>query len=80
MKQSGIFRKAAAGLGALAVPVVFAVAGAGQASADDGPNTCITGPFGYASACVNWPGWVDWQVPHWNHRWHGGDDDWQGDE
>ena len=39
-------------------PVVFAVAGAGQASA--APGVCVSGPWGYASACINGPGWVDW--------------------
>ena len=78
MSWSGIFRKAAVGLGALAVPVVFTVAGAGQASADDGRGACVTGPFGYTSACLNLPGW--W-VPHWDGwgpGWHGGDGDWEG--
>jgi hypothetical protein len=84
MSSSRILRKAAAGLGALAVPVVFAVAGAGQASADNGPGACVSGPFGYASACLNWPGWVDWGVPYWGgwhdgwHGDHGGDGDSQG--
>ena len=58
MSWSGILGKTAAGLGAAAVPVVFAVAGAGQASAD--PGICVSGPWGYASACINGPGWVDW--------------------
>ena len=58
MTWSGILGKTAAGLGAVAVPVVFAVAGAGQAVAD--PGICVTGPWGYASACVDGPGWVDW--------------------
>ena len=78
MSRSGILQKAAVGLGALAVPVMFGLAGAGQASADDdGPGGCITGPFGYASACLNWPG-VGWWVPHWD-GWHGGGD-WEGDD
>ena len=58
MSWSGILGKTAVGLGAVAVPVVFAVAGAGQASAD--PGICVSGPWGYASACINRPGWVDW--------------------
>ena len=58
MSWSGILGKTAAGLGAAAVPVVFAVAGAGQASAD--PGICVNGPWGFASACVNGTGWVDW--------------------
>ena len=64
MTWSGILGKTAAGLGAAAVPVVFAVAGAGQASAD--PGICVNGPWGYASACVSGPGWVDWDPgPNW---------------
>jgi len=42
MTWSGILGKTAAGLGAMAVPVVFAVAGAGQAAAD--PGICVSGP------------------------------------
>ena len=45
MTWSGILGKTAAGLGAVAVPVVFAVAGAGQASADPG-GICVSGPWG----------------------------------
>ena len=69
----------AAGFGAVAVPVMFAVAGAGQASAD--PAISVNGPWGYASACVNGPGWVDWG-PHWNGGWHDGwgDDNDQGED
>jgi hypothetical protein len=79
MALSGILGKMAAGLGAVAVPVVFAVAGAGQAAAD--PGFCVSGPWGNASACINGPGWVDW--PHWNggwdhHGWEDGDD--QGED
>ena len=44
MAWSGILGKTAAGLGAAAVPVVFAVAGAGQASA--APGVCVSGPWG----------------------------------
>ena len=84
MSWSGILGKTAVGLGAVAVPVVFAVAGAGQASADPG-GICVSGPWGYASACINGPGWVDWG-PHWNggwdngwgHGWGNGDD--QGED
>lgn len=83
MSWSGMLRKTAVGLGALAVPVVFAVSGAGVASAD--PGFCISGPFEYASACVNTPGWVGWyDGPHWdggwNNGWHGGDGDSQGED
>ena len=69
MSWSGILGKTAVGLGAVAMPVVFAVAGAGQASAD--PGICVSGPWGYASACINGPGWVDWG-PHWNGGWDNG--------
>ena len=58
MTWSGILGKTAVGLGAVAVPVVFAVAGAGPAAAD--PGVCVAAPWGYASACVDGPGWVDW--------------------
>lgn len=58
MTRSGFLGKTAAACGALAVPVVFAVAGAGQAAAD--PGACVSGPYGYASVCVDGPGWVDW--------------------
>ncbi len=79
MTRSGIFGKTAAGFGATAALVVFAVAGAGQASAD--PDWCVSGPFGYASACLNTPGWVNWN-PGWDGGWHGGwdDDHWEGDD
>ena len=79
MSWSGILGKTAVGLGAVAVPVVFAVAGAGQASAD--PGICVSGPWGYASACINGPGWVDWG-PHWDGGWNGGwDNGWRhGDD
>ncbi len=69
MTWSVILGKTAAGLGAVAAPVVFAVIGAGQASAD--PGVCVNGPWGYASACINEPGWVDWN-PHWNGGWNNG--------
>ena len=80
MSRSGMLGKAAVALGAVAVPVVFAVAGAGQASAD--PGWCVSGPFGYASACLNAPGWVDWNGwdGGWHNGWHGGDGDWEGDD
>ena len=58
MTWSGILVKTAAGLSAVALPVVFAVAGAGQAAAD--PGICVSGPWGYASACVDGPEWVGW--------------------
>jgi len=80
MTSSGILGKTAAGLGAVAVSVVFAVAGAGQATADPG-GICASGPWGYASGCINGPGWVDWG-PHWDGGWHNGwgDGDDQGED
>ena len=45
MSWSGILGKTAVGLGAVAVPMVFALAGAGQASADPG-GICVSGPWG----------------------------------
>jgi hypothetical protein len=38
--------------------VVFAVAEPGQAAAD--PGICVSGPWGFASACIEGPEWVDW--------------------
>jgi hypothetical protein len=64
--------KMAAGLGAAAVPIVVAVGGASSASAD--PGLCVSGPFGYAQACVDVPGWHDgwYGGPRWRGGWHGG--------
>ncbi|CDO33463.1 hypothetical protein ABQF44_09935 [Mycolicibacterium porcinum] len=58
-----------AGLGVVAVPIGIAVAGAGTASAD--PGLCVNGPFGYAQACVDVPGWYNGWYD--GPRWHGGD-------
>ena len=80
MSWSGILVMTAVGLGAVAVPAVFAVAGAGQASA--GPGICVSGPFGYAFACVDTPGW-GWYGPGWDggwdNGWHGDHDEWEDD-
>ena len=76
MSWSGILGKAAVGLGAVAVPAVFAVAGAGQASA--GPGICVSGPFGYAFACVDTPGWGWGWDGGWDNGWHGGE--WEDDD
>ena len=58
-------------LAALILSAIFALAGTPAASADDGGNGfCVSGPFGCTSACVQGPGWVDWN-PGWGH-WHGG--------
>jgi hypothetical protein len=72
--------KAAAGLFALAVPLVIVVGGAAPASAD--PGLCVGGPFGYVDACVQGPGWGDWHGgPWWHDGWrHGGGDDQGGDD
>ena len=70
MSWSGILGKTAAGLGAVAVPVAFAVAGAGQASAN--PGICVSGPFGYATACLDTPGWAGWYGPRWDGGWDNG--------
>jgi hypothetical protein len=59
-----IVGKSIAGVAALAVPAAFAVAGSGQAAAD--PDLCVSGPWGYASACIDSPEWVNWNPgPNW---------------
>ena len=68
----------ATGLGALAVPIGVSVAGAGSATAD--PGLCVNGPFGYAQACVDGPGWNNgwYDGPRWRGGWdgdHWGEDD-----
>ena len=75
MAWTEILGKTAAGVGAVAVPVVFAIAGSGQASAD--PGICVNGPWGVASACINAPGWIDWR-PGWDGGWDNGWGPWQG--
>ncbi len=52
-------------LATLAMSAVFALAGSGQAQAD--PGLCWNGWLW--TACVQGPGWVDWN-PWW---WDGGD-------
>jgi hypothetical protein len=61
-------------LAALILSVTFALAGTPAASADDGGNgLCASGPWGFVSACVQGPGWVDWNPGWgWNGGWHGG--------
>ncbi|MEE6164779.1 MULTISPECIES: hypothetical protein [unclassified Mycolicibacterium] len=67
---SKLTRAAAIGLGALVVPVGISVAGAAPASA--GPDVCVSGPFGYAYACVDTPGWGRWDDgPRWRGHGHG---------
>lgn len=73
-----MLRYAAVGLGAVAVPVVIGVVGAAPSSAD--PGLCVSGPYGYAQACVNSPGWYGgpyWDNG-WDNGWHHGDD--QGED
>ncbi|MDH6198461.1 hypothetical protein M2272_005120 [Mycobacterium frederiksbergense] len=67
--RSKLMRAAVVGLGALAVPVGVAVAAAAPASA--GPQICATGPYGYAQACVEGPGWGRWYDNGWHGRGHG---------
>jgi hypothetical protein len=65
-----LIRRLAVGASVLAAPAVFAMSGAGQASAD--PDLCVSGPYGYASACVEVPGiqvWYD-DGPR-GPKWHG---------
>ena len=50
----------------------------GKASTN--PGWCISGPFGYASACLDvpvWGGWNEWDGG-WRNGWYGGDGDWEG--
>lgn len=74
MIRTTLLRKAALGLGIAALPFGIAVAGAGTAAAN--PELCVSGPYGYAYACVEGPGWVDvdWRGPrgkgHWKHGHH----------
>ncbi|WP_102143401.1 hypothetical protein [Mycobacterium hubeiense] len=68
--------KTLAAIGAMAVPLTITVVGAAPATAD--PNLCVSGPYGFAYACVDTPGWVDWHDGprgrgHWKHG-HGWDD------
>lgn len=72
MKRLG---KLAVGVGVVAVPIGIATAGAGSASAD--PGLCVNGPYGYAQACVDVPGWYNgwYDGPRWRDGWHGGGND-----
>jgi hypothetical protein len=78
--RSKILAKAAIGLCAVVAPMAIAIGGAASASAD--PGWCVSGPFGYASACLQAPGWAPWYGgPGWyGGGWrHGGGDD-QGED
>lgn len=74
MKNLG---RIAVALGVVAVPM--GIASAAPASAD--PGWCVSGPFGYAHACVDGPGWYggwynDWyDGPGWGGGWRPGNDD-----
>ena len=80
MIPSRTLSKIAVGVGVLAAPLTMAVANAGPASAD--PGVCVSGPFGYAYACVQAPGWVDnwYNGPYWRGHWQGDQgEDWNDD-
>jgi hypothetical protein len=60
--------------------MTIAIGGAASASADDN-GWCIGGPFGFASACVQAPGWVPWYPGQvWNNGWRQGGGDDQGED
>ena len=64
-------------LATLAMSAVFALAGSGQAQAD--PGLCWNGWLW--TACVEGPGWVDWNPGwdgHWNNKhWNPGHGHWK---
>lgn len=57
MFRSILSKTATAGI-AVALPIGAALVGAAPASA--GPDVCVSGPYGFAYACVDTPGWVNW--------------------
>jgi hypothetical protein len=73
MIRSRMMKTAALAVGAAILPVGVALAGAAPASA--GPDVCVSGPYGFAYACVDTPGWVGWYDDgphgrgngHWKH-------------
>lgn len=73
MIRSRLLKTVALATGAMAFPIAVAVAGAAPASA--GPDVCVSGPYGFASACVDAPRWVEWYDDgprgrgngHWKH-------------
>ena len=73
MARVNSVRKLAAGLGVVAVPMGIGFAGAGSASAD--PGLCVSGPYGFAHACVDTPGWYNgwYDGPRWRGGWDGND-------
>lgn len=76
MIRAKLLKTMAMGIGAAALPVGVALAGAAPASA--GPDVCVSGPYGFAYACVDTPGWVEWYDDgprgrgngHWKHGHH----------
>lgn len=80
MNSQKIIRRGAVFVAAAVAPVFFAVATPTAASA--APGLCVTGPYGYASACVDVPGvQIVYDGPgrgphgpgkgHWKHgHWH----------
>lgn len=78
MIRSKALSKIVVSIGVLATPLTIALANAGPASAD--PGICVSGPWGYAYACVQTPGWVDWyDGPRWHGNGHGHGHDWEDD-
>jgi len=64
-------------LAVLVMSAAFALTGAGQAQADGGgASLCWSGWIW--SACIQGPGWVDWN-PGWNGNWDNGwNNGWHG--
>jgi hypothetical protein len=68
-----MLKTVALSIAAAALPVGVALAGAAPASA--GPDVCVSGPYGFAYACVDTPNWVNWYDDgprgrghgHWKH-------------
>jgi hypothetical protein len=72
-----MIRRSAVAVTAAALPLAFATVIAAPASAS--PGLCVSGPYGYASACVDVPGvnvWYDGprkgpgKAKHWRHHHH----------
>ncbi|BBZ31843.1 hypothetical protein MCNF_04480 [Mycolicibacterium confluentis] len=54
MNSQKLIRRATGTAMIAAGPLCFALAGPAPASAN--PDLCVTGPYGYASACIEVPG------------------------
>lgn len=74
MIRSKLAKRAVVGVVAAAMPLGLGFAAAAPAAAR--PEVCLSGPYGYASACVEAPGWVDWRDGprghghgHWKKHW-----------